>query len=103
MELLRKLSALRAQWEAEKRQEILRALDLDDADAEHLVITYHGDFADLFVKCPHCGQEISLCSLSLLEEAERWKEIIASYIPSFERRFADHLDYCQRRQAARAS
>jgi hypothetical protein len=102
MELLRKLSALRAQWEAEKRQEISRALDLDDADAEHLVITYHGDSADLFVKCPHCGQEISLCSLPL-GETERWKEIIASYIPSFERRFADHLGYCQRRQAARAS
>jgi hypothetical protein len=54
------------------------------------------------VKCPHCGQEISLCSLPL-GEAERWKEIIASYIPPFERRFADHLDYCQRRPAARAS
>ena len=102
MELLRKLSALRAQWEAKKRQEILRALELDEADAEHLVITYHGDFADLFVKCPHCGQEISLCSLPL-EEVERWKEIIASHIPPFERRFADHLDYCQRRQVARAS
>jgi hypothetical protein len=93
MQLLRKLSDLRAKWEAEKRQEILRALDLDDADA---------DFADLFVKCPHCGQEISLCSLPL-EETERWKEIIASYIPPFERRFADHLHYCQRRQTARAS
>jgi hypothetical protein len=102
MKLLRKLSDLRVQWEAEKRQEILRALDLDEADAEHLVIDLHGDSADLFVKCPHCGQEISLCSLPL-EEAERWKEIIASYILPFERRFADHLDYCQRRQAARAS